>query len=265
MRLNELFVRYNEVEPIKISEPQFDFYEPIYANFDRAHAVASESEETSDETPEETPTDTSSWRVQSAEPGNWRVNTTGAGSAPTPEPASTGAGTVSETPVQTTPSSNTESRQVGRWNSVYKGQRDKWVADMVAAYRRAGLSDNAIRNLLAKNAGESGWGNTAQGAYNFGNITTGRSWKGMYVAGRDHNGAGQVIGQRFRAYNNLDEYVQDEIQFLTRLYDFNPDDDINTFIYKLQGGNKGRRHYAEAKNYGNLLRSVYNSVKNLKI
>ena len=260
MRLNELFVRYNEVEPIKISEPKFDFYDPIYVNFDRAHAVVSESEET----PEETPTDTSSWRVQSAETDNWKVNTTGnpgTGSASTPEPTSTGAGTVSETPVQAAPLNNTEPRQVGRWTSVYKGQTDKWVADMVAAYRRAGLSDNAIRNLLAKNAGESGWGRSAQGAYNFGNITTGKYWKGKYVKGKDHDGNGNPITNYFRAYDSLDDYVRDEIQFLTRLYDFDPNDDIVTFIHKLQGGNKGKRFYAGAKHYKEYIQSIYRNVK----
>nr|DAX09048.1 MAG TPA: Flagellar protein FlgJ [Bacteriophage sp.] len=32
---------------------------------------------------------------------------------------------------------------------------------MTNAYKKAGLSDNAIKNLLAKNASESGWGKSA--------------------------------------------------------------------------------------------------------
>jgi flagellum-specific peptidoglycan hydrolase FlgJ len=32
---------------------------------------------------------------------------------------------------------------------------------MTASYKRAGLNDNAIKNLIAKNALESGWGRSA--------------------------------------------------------------------------------------------------------
>jgi len=35
---------------------------------------------------------------------------------------------------------------------------DDWANDLINAYRKAGLNDNAIKNLLAKNALESGWG-----------------------------------------------------------------------------------------------------------
>jgi flagellum-specific peptidoglycan hydrolase FlgJ len=132
---------------------------------------------------------------------------------------------------------------------------------MTAAYRRAGLNDNAIRNLIAKNAGESGWGRSAQGSYNFGNITIGKSWNGKYVKGKDSDGNGNTTSNYFRAYDSLDDYVRDEIQFLTRLYDFNPNDDIVTFTHKLQGGNKGGRYYAGAKNYAQFIQSIYQNVK----
>ena len=132
---------------------------------------------------------------------------------------------------------------------------------MAAAYRRAGLNDNAIRNLIAKNAGESGWGRSAQGSYNFGNITIGKHWNGKYVKGKDSDGNGNVITNYFRAYDSLDDYVKDEIQFLTRLYDFNPNDDIATFTRKLQGGNKEGRYYAGAKNYAEFIQSIYPNVK----
>ena len=132
---------------------------------------------------------------------------------------------------------------------------------MVEAYRREGLPDNAIRNLLAKNALESGWGKSAQGAYNFGNIITGKYWNGKYAKGKDYDGNGNIITNYFRAYNSLNDYVRDELQFLTRLYDFDPNDDIDIFIHKLQGGNKGGRSYAESKSYKNALKNVYRNVK----
>ena len=66
--------------------------------------------------------------------------------------------------------------------------------------------------------------------------------------------------KKFRAYDNIDDYVKDEIQFLTKLYDFNQDDDFDTFIGKLQGNNSGKRRYAEDKNYAIKVRSVYNNI-----
>lgn len=146
-----------------------------------------------------------------------------------------------------------------KWKSPYSDQK-KWVSDMTAAYKRQGLNDNAIRNLIAKNALESGWGKSAQGDYNFGNITAGKYWKGRIVEGGDKNKKGEAITQKFRAYDTMDDYVKDEIQFLTNLYDFNQDDDLSTFLNKLQGGNSGKRHYAEDPSYKNKIKSIYLKV-----
>ena len=145
------------------------------------------------------------------------------------------------------------------WSSPYSEQ-NKWVSDMTAAYKRAGLSDNAIKNLIAKNSLESVWGTSAQGDYNFGNMTAGKSWTGRIVEGNDKDKNGKPIKQRFRAYDSLDDFVKDEIQFLTRLYDFDQNDDLSTFLNKLQGGNKGKRHYAEDPSYKNKVRSRYMKI-----
>jgi flagellum-specific peptidoglycan hydrolase FlgJ len=40
---------------------------------------------------------------------------------------------------------------------------------------------------------ESGWGKSAQGDYNFGNITAGKYWKGRIVEGGDKNKKGEDI------------------------------------------------------------------------
>lgn len=261
MRLNELFVSHKQVEPIKIEPIQMFETTPLYANLKRAQQVATSAEEdtASTETPETSTADMSSWKVQSPEANSWKVNTTGTSTTP----AESQSPTATSTGVPQTESGVTagKSKQVERWNSIYRGNRDKWVLDMVAAYKRAGLSDNAIRCLIAKNAIESGWGRSAQGAYNFGNITTGKHWKGMFVKGKDTDGKGNSITNFFRAYNSLDEYVQDEIQFLTRLYDFDPNDNVNTFAHKLQGGNKAGRMYAGAPGYANAIISVYRNVE----
>ena len=147
------------------------------------------------------------------------------------------------------------------WKSPYTN-RKQWATELINAYKKAGITnDNAIRMLLAQDALESSWGRSAQGKYNFGNLTTGSSWKGDYVTGNDKNAKGEAIKQKFRSYNSMDEYAADKIQFLKRLYDFDENDDINKFVAKLNGSNKGKRRYAEAKEYANSLRGVYNSFK----
>ena len=147
------------------------------------------------------------------------------------------------------------------WSSPYK-DRSKWVADLTNAYKRAGITnDNAIRMLVSQDALESAWGRSAQGKFNFGNLTTGAKWKGDYVTGNDKNAKGEAIKQKFRSYNSMDEYAADKVQFLKRLYDFDENDDINKFVAKLTGSNKGKRRYAEARNYADTLKKVYNSYR----
>lgn len=146
------------------------------------------------------------------------------------------------------------------WKSPYTN-RKQWSTELINAYKKAGITnDNAIRMLLAQDVLESSWGKSAQGKYNFGNLTTGSSWKGDYVTGNDKNAKGEAIKQKFRSYNSMDEYAADKVQFLKRLYDFDENDDINKFVAKLTGSNKGKRRYAEATNYAKVLTGVYNGI-----
>lgn len=164
-------------------------------------------------------------------------------------------------PVASKPVTNKPVTANSTWKSPYTN-RKQWATELINAYKKAGITnDNAIRMLLAQDALESSWGRSAQGKYNFGNLTTGSSWKGDYVTGNDKNAKGEAIKQKFRSYNSMDEYAADKIQFLKRLYDFDENDDINKFVAKLTGSNKGKRRYAEAKEYANSLRGVYNSFK----
>lgn len=118
-----------------------------------------------------------------------------------------------------------------------------------------------ILQLIFQDALESAWGRSAQGKFNFGNLTTGAKWKGDYVTGNDKNAKGEAIKQKFRSYNSMDEYAADKIQFLKRLYDFDENDDINKFTAKLTGSNRGKRRYAEATSYADSLTKVFNSFK----
>lgn len=146
-------------------------------------------------------------------------------------------------------------------DSHYIYNKDKWASDLIESYKRAGITNQeALRYLLAQDALESAWGKSAQGRYNYGNLTTGSNWSGNYVQGKDKDAAGNPISQKFRSYNSMDEYTRDKINFLTRLYNFNQNDTTDVFISKLLGNNSGKRRYAEARNYGEVLKNVYNSV-----
>ena len=163
-------------------------------------------------------------------------------------------------PVASKPVTNKPVTANSTWKSPYTN-RKQWSTELINAYKKAGITnDNAIRMLLAQDALESSWGKSAQGKYNFGNLTTGSSWKGDYVTGNDKNAKGEAIKQKFRSYNSMDEYAADKIQFLKRLYDFDENDDINKFVAKLTGSNKGKRRYAEATNYAKVLTGVYTGI-----
>lgn len=230
------FVSYNVVEDPVIDytditnpiNPFSEYYIPTTYNTEQA-LVVPEREDSKSDTVEETPV---------------------VASKPIAEP-------VVNKPVASKVVNNTAN---STWNSPYK-DRSKWAADLTNAYKRAGITnDNAIRMLVSQDALESAWGRSAQGKFNFGNLTTGAKWKGDYVTGNDKNAKGEAIKQKFRSYNSMDEYAADKVQFLKRLYDFDENDDINKFVAKLTGSNKGKRRYAEARNYAKLLTGVYNGI-----
>lgn len=231
------FVSYNVVEDPVIDytditnsiNPFSEYYIPTTYNTEQA-LVVPEREDSKSDTVEETPV---------------------VASKPIAEP-------VVNKPVASKVVVNTAN---STWSSPYK-DRSKWAADLTNAYKRAGITnDNAIRMLVSQDALESAWGRSAQGKFNFGNLTTGAKWQGDYVTGNDHDAAGNPIKQKFRSYNSMDEYAADKVQFLKRLYDFDENDDINKFVAKLTGSNKGKRRYAEATNYANTLKKVYNSYR----
>ena len=234
MTLEDLFVSHKQVDPVRFEFTNTSLPAPIYLNLDRVQKAVTPIKS---DTPESSNDNVLNWKVNGYNPD------------------------ITDSKDFTTTNSETFTQQGMSWKSPYK-DRNKWVADMIAAYKRAGLSNNAIKNLIAKNAMESGWGKSAQGDFNFGNITPGSAWKGRFVKGRDHDASGNPISQKFRAYDSLDHFVKDEIQFLTALYDFSDNDDIDTFVNKLQGGNKGKRKYAGSPNYKEAVKAVYNSLKN---
>lgn len=264
MTLNELFVSHKQVDPVKFAIPMFASEQPIYINTDRARKIANREEDVhTQKVGGEDNEDLSSWKVRTEDKQSEESTT--------PEAVLHSTFTSTTIPHSTTQQQSEESKSKSKsktgtrssvkWsNNTYKGNTELWKRDMLAAYKKIGLSDNAAKNLLAKNALESGWGQYAQGDFNFGNITTGNYWQGRYVQGDDKDADGKRISQKFRAYDSLEDYVKDEVDFLKRLYDFDENDDFETFIYKLQGGNKDRRKYAESRSYSANVRNVYNRL-----
>lgn len=139
-------------------------------------------------------------------------------------------------------------------------QKKTWVEELTAAYRKIGLNDNAIKNLIAKNALESNWGKSTGGKYNYGNISEGYGWKGKTVLGNDKDANGKPIKQIWREYDSVDDYVKDEINLLKRLYYFNENDPIEVFSYKLKHG-VGGRQYATDRNYESSLNNIYKQIQ----
>ena len=58
----------------------------------------------------------------------------------------------------------------------------------------------------------------------------------------------------------MDHFTKDHLEFLTKLYDFDQNDDLNTFLNKLLGNNKGKRKYAQARNYSKAVTDRYNQI-----
>lgn len=165
-----------------------------------------------------------------------------------------------EEPKTKVPESSKEANITRAKNIVYRG-KNQWVKDLTQAYKKAGITnDNALKMLIAQDALESAWGKSAQGNFNYGNLTPGSSWKGAVVNGRDKDSKGNSISAKFRSYNSIDEYAADKVQFLQKLYDFNQEDSIQQFANKLQGGNKGKRRYAASPTYISAIINTYNKI-----
>ena len=230
MKIEDLFVSYKAVDPIKFKRYEIPSLTTPYLHIDRARKV------TSSDIDQEPEVDYD-WSVVSSDV-NWKV--------------------------QDKNSDNDKSEEkvvTSKWINPYANTSPEvWIQAMTEAYKTLKLSDNAIKNLLAKNVLESGWGKYAQGAYNFGNLTTGNRWKGAFVNGKDKDINGNQVSSKFRAYNNLQDFVKDEIQFLKDNYDFNPNDDFDTFMGKLQGANSNGRRYAAAPDYIDRVRRVYKKL-----
>ena len=135
--------------------------------------------------------------------------------------------------------------------------RKEFLKDMTAAYTKAlqarGIDTRYANYLAIQDALESNFGKSYAGNWNFGNITTGKSWKGSYTEGRDKDANGNRITQKFRNYDTIDQYVNNKIDLLSgkRYRAFNGD--LSGFYDRVKAGG-----YAAAVNYAKNLNRLYN-------
>jgi hypothetical protein len=100
--------------------------------------------------------------------------------------------------------------------------------------------------------------------FNYGNITAGSKWKGEVETRGDTDAQGNKITQSFRKYGSAKDYVNDYLTFLKREYPnayaelHAKDFDIDRFSQGLVGGVK---KYAQAPNYPQALKQIYQNVE----
>ena len=121
-----------------------------------------------------------------------------------------------------------------------------------------GIDKSYAKWLASKDAFETGWGEKGHGAahLNYGNITVGSNWTGRSYEGGDHNAKGEKIKQRFRAYDSINDYVEDAINMLMTLPRYKDvfTGNSNEFADRLYHAG-----YAEDPEYAKKVKQVYNS------
>lgn len=169
---------------------------------------------------------------------------------PTVEESSTPKPEESPAPKRGEPSNNPKS---------FSGKKD-FLSTMVPIYEKI-LSENGLnpafaKSLAAQDGLESGWGRSAQGRFNYGNITLGSNKTRSYVTGRDKDKDGNPITQKFVNYDSLEDYAQSKVNLLngSRYRAF--EGAVQEFADRVARGG-----YAEAPNYAEALRNVIASAK----
>ena len=136
--------------------------------------------------------------------------------------------------------------------------KNEFVSDLYAAYSSAlkarGLDPSYAYMLVAQDALESAYGSKYSGNYNYGNITA--IGNQSYTPGKDKDGLGNTISQKFRNYNSLDEWVNAKIDLLNgkRYNAFTGDP--SQFYDRVKAGG-----YAQDPNYVKKLTDTYKVIK----
>lgn len=81
------------------------------------------------------------------------------------------------------------------------------------ALEKRGIDKIYAKWLASKDALETGWGQFGHGVehLNYGNITAGSNWSGKTYEGGDRDARGNKIKQKFRAYDSIEDYIEDQL------------------------------------------------------
>ena len=159
---------------------------------------------------------------------------------------------VEETPIEEVPVETPKAKTTSkRYNN-----RNQFISEMTNAYAKAlrlhGINPDYAGYLAIQDALESNFGKSYTGNWNYGNITVGSSGA-SYTEGKDHDGYGRPIINKFRNYNSLDDYINNKIALLSgrRYRAFTGD--IRGFYDRVKAGG-----YAGDPNYVKSLTKLYN-------
>lgn len=270
MELKDLFISFKQVNPIQFYNEDIDLPKPIYLNFDRIKNI-NLNDQNSNEWSTKYNEDVNSnnnynWQVNYMNTNNNFSNNHNDNSN---DNSNNNSNDITDPNITKSTDNTTISGNnvVNTTNSAININQklDKnynvWIQKMIQSYKKLGLSDNAIKNLIAQISLESNYGQSNLSKYNnFGGITAGSTWSGKTLQAKDKDKNGNPIIQKFRIYNDIDQFTKDHINLLTRLYDFNQDDDLNTFLSKLGGNNKHGYKYAQAPNYNTSVTYRYKQI-----
>jgi len=136
-------------------------------------------------------------------------------------------------------------------------------ADVLAAFDKAGVKTREARAAIIGQLRQEGRIGKGVTDFNYGNIIKGKTWKGPTVVRNDTDAQGNPIKQEFRVYKSDDEYVNDYLDTLKRLYPKSYQQlmgdkfDINEFASGLIGDTW---KYAEDPQYKEKISGLYNDV-----
>lgn len=175
---------------------------------------------------------------------------------------------VSDTPAQTTtpvvptvpvPVVSTENTPKTKTTTKLTGKEGfkQLVKLYESALEKRGIDKSYAKWLASKDALETGWGLQGHGAehLNYGNITAGSNWSGKTYEGGDHDAKGNKIRQKFRAYDAIEDYIEDQLN----LYNLERYKDVFVGNVSEFADRLYKAGYAEDPEYAKKIKSVYNS------
>lgn len=140
------------------------------------------------------------------------------------------------------------------------GSKKEFIDTMMPIYRdlliKKGLDPAYAKSLVAQDGLETNWGKSAQGKFNYGNITLGSNKSRSYTKGKDTDGKGNPITQKFVNYDSIEDYVNAKIALLNNKRYNAFTGPLSNFASRVHKGG-----YATNPKYTEILNSVIATAK----